>query len=260
MDHHGDGHTKSCHPLELLDKQQGSGCIQAGGGLVQEQNRRASSQLDAHVDTLLLATTQALSGSSAVADQQVLLWLELQHLQNIIRDRLEPRTGGVRRHALRCGEEDVLTDSQPFMDHVVLWDEADDRLDRLNVDLLAVYQDVAFDGPFGVCLLLPRQNIKKGALAAARGTHDGREVVSLEGACDLVKDWSLLAAGQNTARDAFELQRCGLQLLGDAAEFVLLQFLDAEILQDRFQALVGGLDSFEILLGHSVPVTDKPLI
>ena len=30
------------------------------------------------------------------------------------------------------------------MRHPLLWDEADDRLDRLNVDLLAVYQDVAF--------------------------------------------------------------------------------------------------------------------
>ena len=76
----------------------------------------------------------------------------------------------------------------------------------------------------------------------------------------LLNSWriSQRAHVQSAEGATMTVQRCGLQLLGDAlvsnsgtsrvaigtcywetAEFVLLQFLDAEILQDRFQAPDG---------------------
>mmetsp|Transcript_61215 Transcript_61215/g.182389 ORF Transcript_61215/g.182389 Transcript_61215/m.182389 type:complete len:707 (-) Transcript_61215:491-2611(-) len=172
MNDHDDGHAQVRHLLQHLAEQQRARSVQPGGGLVEEEQRGARGELQADVHALALAAAEAGPGD-AVAHEAVLLRLELQNLQHVVRDPVEPSDAGAGGVAELRGEADVLAHRHELVHDVVLRHEADDGLQVGHAGLLAVDKDRPRDVPQAPGPQFAAERVEEGGLAGARGPHDG---------------------------------------------------------------------------------------
>mmetsp|Transcript_117988 Transcript_117988/g.313926 ORF Transcript_117988/g.313926 Transcript_117988/m.313926 type:complete len:357 (-) Transcript_117988:604-1674(-) len=147
VDDHDDRHAQLRHLLERVDDHEGARCIEAGGGLIQEEEGGAGRQLQADVHALPLAAADAPhrdAAHDAVADV-----VDLHDVEDVLGDVLGALARDLGGPAEERGEVDLLADREVLVHDVVLRHEASDRLEVPDVLLLVVDKDLPRHGAVG---------------------------------------------------------------------------------------------------------------
>ena len=159
--------------------------VQAGGGLVQEEQPRLGEQLDAHGHPLALAAAQG-------GDQVVLAVLQPQLTDDLHDPLMALLFGGIGGHSQLGGIVQRLVNGQLAVDDVLLGDVAHLAavLVHVGIQVLAVDQDHRF---LAVGRVEAGQGVHQGGFARAAGPHDGDELFGVDGDGHFFQDADRLA-------------------------------------------------------------------
>mmetsp|Transcript_33905 Transcript_33905/g.89873 ORF Transcript_33905/g.89873 Transcript_33905/m.89873 type:complete len:437 (-) Transcript_33905:193-1503(-) len=217
VDDHDAGHAELGHLLQRGADRDRAARVETRGGLVQEEQGRLRRQLQADVDALPLAAADAPllhAAHDAVLDVD-----DLHHVEDVVRDVLDPLPLRADLVPQPRRELDLLTHREVLVDDVVLRHEAHDGLDVPDLGGVAVDLDRSAHVPVR---RLTAEHVHEGCLAGAGGPHDGAHPAALELAGDPVQDPLPLGPLQGQA-EVLERDGDALRFHLHAAELVLLQ-------------------------------------
>lgn len=152
--------------------------VEAGGGLVQEEQGRLGEQFQGDGDAFALAAGEAVDG-------QVGALFEAEFTDHLVDPGLAFGLGGVLREAQFGGVGEGAPDGELGVQDVVLRDEADTaaQLGVVAVEVAPVVQDGA---PVGGAQA--GQCAEQGGFAGSAGAHDGEQAFGTDREGDLVEE------------------------------------------------------------------------
>jgi uncharacterized membrane protein len=162
--------------------------VQAGGRLVDEQQRGLRENLRRVVQALALVLGDVRAAGDGVADRLVALALEAHLHDGVLDQAVALRVVHRRQPALRL-ELQVLPHGQVRHEHLVLVHVRHQRVERL-LPRLVVQQDLARRHR-----VVPRERVEQRGLARAAGAHDREQLARRRAAADVGKDVLRAAVG-----------------------------------------------------------------
>ena len=170
--------------------------VQAGGGLVEDQQRRPGQQFERHRRALALPAGQ-------LVDPGVEVLGHLELFENLGDDLFAVGLRGVRRQPQLGGVHQGLPDGELAVHHVVLRDHADSASQRgvFGVDVVAFEADRA-----GCRMGVTGDQSRERRLACTRRSDDGRQHARSRGQRDVVQQCLVALDGP---RDAVHFEAAG---------------------------------------------------